>query len=73
MKQFVNGLKLTIQKYLAIIDLKNHADALDKLLHIKRIHDQIVGKWCIAKGSVESGIREGYDHGFQKKFIALTP
>ena len=24
------------------------------------------GKWCAAEGSMESGIREGYDHGFQK-------
>ena len=24
------------------------------------------GKWCVAEGSVESGIREGYDHGFKK-------
>ena len=30
------------------------------------------GKWCAAEGSVESGIREGYDYGFEK-FITLTP
>ena len=24
----------------------------------------LVRKWCAAEGSVESGIREGYDHGF---------
>jgi len=36
---FVNGLNLTIQKDLALLDLKNHAEALDKALKLERLHD----------------------------------
>ena len=41
MKRFVNGLKLTLQKDLALLDLKNHAEALDKAPRLERIHDQM--------------------------------
>ena len=41
MKRFVNGLKLTLQKDLALLDLKTHAEALDKALRLERIRDQM--------------------------------
>ena len=41
MKRFVHGLKLTIQKDLALLDLKSHAEALDKALRLEMFHDQM--------------------------------
>ena len=41
MKQFVRGLKLIIQKDLALLDLKSHAEALDKALRLEMFHDQM--------------------------------
>ena len=36
------------------------------------IYNWTVGKWCAAEGSEVSGIREGYDHGFQNFYIIFT-
>ena len=33
---------------------------------------KVEGKWCAAEGSVESGICEGCDHGFQKFYSSYT-
>ena len=41
MKRFVHGLKLTIQKDLALLDLKSHAEVLDKALRLEMFHDQM--------------------------------
>ena len=41
MKRFVHDLKLTIQKDLALLDLKSHAEALDKALKLEMFQDQM--------------------------------
>ena len=41
MKRFVHGLKLIIHKDLALLDLKNHVEALDKALRLERLQDKM--------------------------------
>ena len=38
---FVNGLKLSLQKDLALCELSSHAEALDKALKVKWVRDQM--------------------------------
>ena len=44
---------------------------IDRMQHDRS--DTNLRNRCAAEGSVKSEIREGYDHGFQKFFIATTP
>ena len=40
-KKFINGLKLTIQKDLAICNIETYSEALDKALRIERSQNQL--------------------------------
>ena len=40
-EKFLPGLRLTIQKDLVLVEPKNHAEALDKVLRLERFQDQM--------------------------------